>query len=163
MELRLLRFVILLITICSHSVVAQDVVDTRNIVENLLKEFQVLKNRIKVWENIVNGQNDMIKRQSANVERLEKIIKTNVDDASPLEIIRNHGNGLNSPSMNESPTNESRIELSLNGKFIGPRRTHNFKIKSSLSPSKTANGKSRMLSRKCYSYFKNFLFLNLLR
>lgn len=154
MGVRLPRFWFLLITICSYRVVAQENDDTRNIVENLRKEFQVLKNRITVMENIVNGQNVIIRKQSANIERLEKFIKAEAGDPSPFEIMRNnHSNGVNSPSMNES-----RTELSSNRKFIGPKRKYNFEIKSSPSHPKHQHGESRMLSRKCYSFFTNFLY-----
>ena len=117
MEVRLQRFWFFLITICSYRVVAQENDDTRNIVENLRKEFQVLKNRITVMENIVNGQNVIIRKQSANIERLEKFIKAEAGDPSPFEIMRNyHSNGLNSPSMNES-----RTECLLTGYTLDPK------------------------------------------
>lgn len=154
MGVRLPRFWFLLITIFSYRVVAQENDDTRNLFENLRKEFQVLNNRITVMENIVNGQNAIIRKQSANIERLEQFIKAKAGDPSPFEIMRNyHSNGLNSPSMNES-----RTELSSNRKFIGPKPKHNFEIKSSPSHPKHQHGESRILSRKYYSFFTNFLF-----
>ena len=153
MEVKLPRFWFLLITVCSYRVVAQENDDTRNIVENLRKEFQVLKNRITVMENIVNGQNAIIRKQSANIERLEKFIKAEAGDPSPFEIMRiHHSNGLNSPSMNES-----RSELSSNRKIIGPKRKHNFEIKSSPSHPKHQHGESRILSRKYYSFVHKHL------
>ena len=154
MEVKLPRFWFLLITVCSYRVVAQENDDTRNIVENLRKEFQVLKNRITVMENIVNGQNAIIRKQSANIERLEKFIKAEAGDPSPFEIMRiHHSNGLNSPSMNES-----RTEMSSNRIYIGPKRKHNFEIKSSPSHPKHQHGESRIFSRKYYSFVINFLF-----
>jgi hypothetical protein len=84
MKLQYLSGALFCLFILVSSVFGDDDVDTDTTVQFLLKEFQSMRNRVSVLENVIGKQSEIIQNQNVRIVELEALLQSgrlNEDDS----------------------------------------------------------------------------------